>query len=86
MSGDYRKILVKPKDLKYEIVSYENHSTTSLIKSDLDVLTNTQENGSIEESQQTGQRFKAVVIEFSLPTSSYATVLMREVMREIGDV
>lgn len=37
LSGDYRKIIVKPNDLLYEIVLYSDEKI-ALTKSDLDVV------------------------------------------------
>jgi len=83
LSGDYRQVIVKPKDLKHNIINYE-HEVDEISKSDWDLLkprTNeTAESYSQSKKQQVGKR-KALQIEFSLPSSSYATIALREILQ-----
>ncbi|XP_056631358.1 pseudouridylate synthase 7 homolog [Diorhabda sublineata] len=75
LSGDYRNILGRPQDLTWKIVSY-NDPTDNLIMSDLqemkgDTMLQTVEDG----------KYKAVIMEFTLFTCHYATMLLRQIMK-----
>lgn len=85
VNGSYRKLVVKPTDFHWEWKRYTD-DTTPLIETDLDRLNSKakkteekaeekEENGSSAE-QETG-----LAISVALPTSSYATVLLREVTK-----
>ena len=79
MSGDYRNILTKPNDLKYEIIDYTDKNK-DLTKSDWDLM-NHKEISEITETK-TNLIYKAVVIEYNLPSSSYATMALRELLKD----
>ena len=73
--GSYRRFLAKPIDLKHEIVRY-NSNTVRLFESDLDKFLKINQNVEKEGSKM------AVKLEFSLPSCTYATVLIRELSRQ----
>ncbi|XP_053212957.1 pseudouridylate synthase 7 homolog [Panonychus citri] len=73
LSGTYRKLLCRPTDMEMEIVSYEDN-TKPLFASDLDILREKQ----LEPTQ--GSK-KALKLSITLPTSAYATVMLREMMK-----
>ncbi|GFR01775.1 pseudouridylate synthase 7 homolog [Trichonephila clavata] len=76
LSGAYRKIIVIPKDVKWEIIPYDD-VTKPLALSDLDILQNVSE-PVVPESG----RYKALKLEFQLPPSAYATMAIREISKQ----
>lgn len=77
LAGDYRSLLVVPKDVSWRSLRY-NDFTVPLVRSSKDRLLDKE--GSDPESIEDGA-LKAYVLSFSLPSSSYATMLLREVSR-----
>ena len=73
--GGYRRFLAKPVDLKHEIVRYEDNQIR-LFATDLDKFQQVSHNAPNEGSKT------AIKIEFSLPSCTYATVLIRELSRQ----
>jgi tRNA(Glu) U13 pseudouridine synthase TruD len=106
LNGDYRNILTKPQDLKYEIIDYSD-KTKELTKSDWDLIKpNVEHHENCEfkpgmyniylfsnflskkfdnlfnNFQDDSIKYKAVVIEYSLQSSSYATMALRELLKD----
>lgn len=75
LPGAYRKIIVRPIGLKWELMTY-NDDTDCLIQSDLEALRKEK----APENNPNGQ-FKALVLDFSLPSSTYATMALREILK-----
>lgn len=75
VSGGYRKILGRMQDLKWKIMKY-NDPNNSLILSDFDVLRKIEEPKDLLDG-----KYKAVILEFTLDPSMYATMLLREIMK-----
>lgn len=75
LGGAYRKMLVKPENLQWKMVNYEN-PTDDVIVSDLEVL-----KGRKEPEAKEGASKKALVLDFQLPSSAYATMALREVLK-----
>lgn len=75
LPGAYRKIIIKPIDLKWNLMKY-NDDTDNLIQSDMNAI----HNDKIPESDPNGE-FKALILEFSLPSSTYATMALREILK-----
>ncbi|XP_070557644.1 pseudouridylate synthase 7 homolog [Ptychodera flava] len=75
LKGTYRKIVTMPTDCKWEIVRYDD-LTVPLVLSDVDII----EGKRLQESPKDG-KFKALKMEFTLPTSCYATMAIREVLK-----
>jgi len=76
LGGDYRNILVRPKELSYKVIDYSSsESETNLVRSDLDILQNKPQ----VALGGTGE-LKALVIEYNLPSSAYATMALRELL------
>jgi len=76
LAGDYREIMRKPADLKWKLLHY-NDPTISLIPSDYEIMKqNFEEPPVIEDGL-----YKALVLEFGLPPSSYATMALREITK-----
>jgi tRNA pseudouridine13 synthase len=76
-------VIVKPKDLKHEIINYE-HELDEISKSDWDLLrpqTNENTEPRCKSNEPQAGKHKALQIEFSLPSSSYATIALREILQ-----
>ncbi|KAJ8598244.1 hypothetical protein CTAYLR_005498 [Chrysophaeum taylorii] len=79
LAGAYRPLFVKPSNLRWRLVPY-NSKEEQLIKTDLDKLRDVDEPPSkktcrVEPSQS------ALILEFDLPPSSYATSCLREITK-----
>ncbi|XP_055531498.1 pseudouridylate synthase 7 homolog [Wyeomyia smithii] len=75
LPGAYRKLFIRLEKLEWKIVSYEK-PTDTLIWSDFEKLKGDQ------ESEVKGEAFyKALLLDFHLPSSSYATMALREIMK-----
>jgi len=75
LPGSYRKLIVKPGSVKWNIIGY-NEKDADLALSDLDII-----NGKEAPNNDPNGKYKALQLSFSLPTSSYATMALREVTR-----
>lgn len=75
LCGAYRKVFVKPIDLHWYFMNYHN-DTDTLLRSDVEELRGEPEPKSSVDGPQ-----KALIVEFSLPSSSYATMALREVLK-----
>jgi tRNA pseudouridine13 synthase len=75
LPGGYRKIAVQPEHVSWELMCY-NDFQVSLVHGDMELLKK-------EEllPQVTDGKFKAIKLELSLPSSSYATMALREVLK-----
>lgn len=71
--GDYRRIMMKAADMSWRFHAYDDPDADILI-SDFEIL----EGKSSAESQ--GQQ-TALILEFTLPSSTYATMALREAMK-----
>ncbi|VDP70852.1 unnamed protein product [Echinostoma caproni] len=92
LPGSYRALVVKPKDVSFTIREYTDPSVP-LIESDLQKLegsanqsneTNAHEHNASSEpvdNSNTSKSERAVVLQFTLPKSSYATVAIRELTK-----
>ena len=87
LGGDYRNILVKPKELSYKLVAYSSsESAKDLTKSDWDVMqerlkqVGEEEAKTDVEGESESGELRALVIEYSLPSSAYATMALRELL------
>lgn len=75
LGGAYRKVFNKPKELTWKFLKYSNDND-ELINSDYSKMLNDPEVVSKPDGQHT-----ALVLEFNLPQSTYATMLLRELMK-----
>lgn len=80
LSGDYRFVVAKPENVEYSVKSYTNHEI-QLVPTDLDILMG--ENNSKEDKDeiQSNDEKLAIVVSFNLKPSSYATMVLRELMK-----
>lgn len=80
-SGSYRRLITKPKELKFFKKNYKN-STDSIINTDLDILDAKKKGIELKRIKDDIEGDKlAIVLQFQLDTSSYATMMLREIMR-----
>ncbi|XP_028412402.1 pseudouridylate synthase 7 homolog [Dendronephthya gigantea] len=76
LSGAYRHMVVKPESLSWEITCYDD-PTVSLVETDYDRMMGvTKPAVSCSDG-----KYKALRMEFTLPSSSYATMLVREILK-----
>ncbi|XP_028166166.1 pseudouridylate synthase 7 homolog, partial [Ostrinia furnacalis] len=75
MSGAYRHVAVRPFDVSWRSVRY-SQPYADLLRSDRDQLTGRELTGIIEDG-----KYKALLLEMSLPASCYATMALRELLK-----
>eukprot|EP00962_Isochrysis_galbana_P021717 scaffold6416_cov113-Isochrysis_galbana.AAC.1 len=76
MPGAYRRIVQRPADLTWEFFRYSD-PTDPLAQTDLAAL----RNEPLPQGDATGS-MRAVVLSFMLPSSTYATMLLRELTKQ----
>ena len=69
-----RYMIIKPDRVNFKIVEYDDHCIPLLL-SDVDLM-----NGRELQELSSG-KYKALILHFSLPPSSYATMLVREITK-----
>ncbi|CAH3151205.1 unnamed protein product [Porites lobata] len=75
LSGAYRKLIVKPSLMSWRWLRY-NDVKQPLALTDMDRLNGTQEPQTVADG-----KYWALQMQFTLPTSTYATMALREVLR-----
>lgn len=81
--GDYRKLVCKPTDVDFEILEYTD-PLQPLVKTDLMKLEGVDLDLSTCSPEGEGEKkdiLLGMVIGFTLPSSSYATITLRELMK-----
>jgi len=73
-TGDYRRVYLKPTNVSHRIISYADPKA-NLVLSDLDRV-----KGATTAQYEAGP-LRAMTVEFHLPPSSYATMVLRELMK-----
>ncbi|KAJ2908979.1 multisubstrate pseudouridine synthase 7 [Coemansia aciculifera] len=76
LAGAYRHMIIKPRDFEYEWMRY-NDDSKPLARSDSDAI----EERPVPQSVVDG-KYVALKLKFDLPSSAYATMLLRELMRQ----
>ncbi|KAA0186221.1 tRNA pseudouridine synthase D [Fasciolopsis buskii] len=95
LPGSYRALVVKPKDVSFTIREYTD-SSVPLIESDLKRLEQSTGNKSstsnlstldsqLKQHSDSGKSERAVVLQFTLPKSSYATIAIRELTKSFTE-
>lgn len=94
LGGDYRHLLIKPKSFEWELIKYSDPNDDTLMESDFDKINS---KGLDEPGEKSAKRQRRAEDEklaaiprdllglklvFKLPSSSYATMLIRELTRE----
>ena len=81
-TGDYRKVLCRPSDVDFEILEYKN-ALTPLMQTDLMKVSGIElDLGMEKEGGEDTEPLLAMVVGFTLPSSSYATIALRELMKQ----
>lgn len=83
LNGSYRPMLVKPRNLTYSITSYTDPDIP-LTHTDEELCLDASLSNSIQDDQDdnsSSSKFTALTLRFQLPSSSYATMLMREALK-----
>jgi tRNA pseudouridine13 synthase len=82
LGGDYRKLICKPHDVQWEILRYED-PLQPLIQTDLMKVTgeDLKPFPNADGSSACDKNLLGMVVGFTLPPSSYATIALRELMR-----
>eukprot|EP01133_Synstelium_polycarpum_P014169 gene14169-16701_t len=80
IKGTYRKLLSRASDVEYKVLRY-NSLTISLVHTDYDRLKGKPEPQDVPDGQ-----YRALRISFSLPSSSYATMAYRELLKQSTEV
>ena len=78
LPGDYRAMIVLPGDVTWSLVGHDD-PIQDLIPSDKEALENKVGAGGTGDNEQ--GKYKSLILKFSLPSSSYATMALREVMK-----
>lgn len=73
-TGDYRRCFLKPTHVSHEVISYADQKA-DLVLTDLDRV-----QGTTEREIESGP-LRAAKVKFRLPPSSYATMVLRELMK-----
>jgi tRNA pseudouridine13 synthase len=91
LKGSYRHMIVKPKHFRYSISTYSDPDV-ALTKTDEEICLEASQdssqtqapvalNDTTSEAPTTTKPFTALTLHFQLPSSSYATMLMREALK-----
>ena len=75
LPGDYRKVLNKPKDMKWNMINHDDPGENLLVSDD-EIMNGAEHKKSLESGQH-----RALCLEFSLNSSTYATMALREAMK-----
>eukprot|EP00698_Gefionella_okellyi_P015679 TRINITY_DN4441_c0_g1_i1.p1 TRINITY_DN4441_c0_g1~~TRINITY_DN4441_c0_g1_i1.p1 ORF type:complete len:633 (-),score=118.94 TRINITY_DN4441_c0_g1_i1:3-1901(-) len=75
LPGAYRRLIARPGDLQWRTMRY-NDVNARLLETDLDRL-----NGVQPPQSEPDGKYLALILSFNLPTSAYATMLIREIMK-----
>lgn len=80
-TGDYRKLICRPSDVDFEVLEY-NDELHPLLQNDLMKLQgHTVQQMQGASSRSSDKSLYAAAVGFSLPSSSYATMFLRELMK-----
>jgi len=85
LPGDYRNMITKATDVCWRLVKHDNLND-DIIHSKLEIFQNQENPGNLREIGNVEGGMKSVVMSFSLKSSCYATMALREIMRIQTDV
>jgi len=84
LPGDYRNIVVRPWDVTWSVVGYDD-PTEDLIKSDKEAMVKFEDSSVKVENEikveNEAHKYRALILNMSLPSSCYATMALREILR-----
>uniref|UniRef100_A0A3B3RZU0 Pseudouridylate synthase 7 homolog n=2 Tax=Paramormyrops kingsleyae TaxID=1676925 RepID=A0A3B3RZU0_9TELE len=75
LAGAYRRILIRPRDVSWEVIHYDD-PRIPLVHTDVEKL-----EGKPPPVFPKEGKYRALRMEFSLPSSTYATMAIREVLK-----
>lgn len=75
LTGAYRKMIIKPEHLTWELFKYKSE-TDNLIQSDWEEIKNENKPEPAEDGE-----LLALIVDFRLPSSTYATMVLREILK-----
>lgn len=78
LKGNYRHLICKPTNYKFKIIHYENEES-DLVATDLQKLM--KQNIELDANYQIGTKL-ALYLSFELPSSAYASMLIRELTKQ----
>jgi tRNA pseudouridine13 synthase len=79
-AGDYRKVLCRPSDVDFEILEYKD-TLAPLMQTDLMKINGIDLDLGMGKEDNPDEPLLAMVVGFTLPSSSYATIALRELMK-----
>ncbi|OQS01024.1 tRNA pseudouridine synthase D (TruD) [Achlya hypogyna] len=80
LPGSYRHILRKPQQVRHEVKRYDDE-TIPLIPSEVDLFLKRPSVPSLPNG-----KYKAICLEFTLQSSSYATIAIRELLKQSSSI
>ncbi|CAL9695131.1 unnamed protein product [Knipowitschia caucasica] len=75
LSGAYRRVVIRPTDVSWSVIQYDD-ARVSLVHTDVEKMEN-----KAAPVFNTEGKYRALRMEFSLPSSTYATMAIREVLK-----
>ncbi|XP_051979404.1 pseudouridylate synthase 7 homolog [Xyrauchen texanus] len=75
LAGAYRRVVIRPSDVSWELIQYDDPRVT-LVHTDVEKLESRAAPVYLKEG-----KYRALKMEFSLPSSTYATMAIREVLK-----
>ncbi|XP_055011844.1 pseudouridylate synthase 7 homolog, partial [Boleophthalmus pectinirostris] len=75
LAGAYRRVVIRPTDVSWEVIQYDD-PRVPLVHTDVEKLEN-----KTAPVFNTEGKYRALRMEFSLPSSTYATMAIREVLK-----
>jgi tRNA pseudouridine13 synthase len=79
-AGDYRKVLCRPSDVDFTIMEYKD-TLAPLLQTDLMKINGIDLDLGMGKEDNPDEPLLAMVVGFTLPSSSYATIALRELMK-----
>lgn len=76
LTGAYRKLIVRPEHLTWQLIRHAT-DTDNLIRSDLEEMKGEPAVESVEDGA-----LQSLLVQFQLPSSTYATMVLREILKE----
>ncbi|XP_057182923.1 pseudouridylate synthase 7 homolog isoform X1 [Triplophysa rosa] len=75
LAGAYRRVVIRPRDVRWELIHYDD-PRVPLVHTDVEKLENRPAPVYLKEG-----KYRVLKMEFSLPSSTYATMAIREVLK-----
>ena len=85
LRGNYRKMLLKPRNISWRLERYDDN-TIPLQPTDISLLKHVEPRNEKEGQSGTALACMALCLEFELPSSAYATMCIRELLKDSTEV